>query len=174
MIKFNWKLPYLLIILIIQLVVPAGKILRYHNTLKKGTLYKFHVKSYDLRKLEQGRYIHLDYALDLPDKMINPLSHYGELAVDSEGFARLAEIRMTPPDSSKDYILVSMRSNTPYIDFNRYYLDSRISPKSAKDDMNRLLKQNAVIQAELRVYKGRAVVENIVLNGIPIIDAIDH
>ncbi len=173
MIKSYWKLPLLLIILAIQLIVPAGKILRYQNTLKKGTPYKFRVKSYDLKKLEMGRYIYLNYIFDYPaDKMIDPLSRYGVLTVNNEGYAELAEISMTAPDSSKDFILISMRHNTPYIDFNRYYIDSRLSVKSAQGDLSRLLKQSAVIQADLRVYKGRAVIENIFLDGIPLIDAL--
>jgi hypothetical protein len=173
MITFRRGLPLLLAAILVQLAVPACKIVRHETTLKNGSVYRFQVRFHDPGDPLQGRYIQLDYALDYPsDQMIHPHSRYGVLGVNERGFAELTEIRMTPPDTSVDYISIYMHRNTPHLYSDRYYMKETIAPEAEKYFLSGLRDGTTSIWVDLRVHRGHSVIENIMIDGVPLPDAI--
>lgn len=162
-------LPILLAAIAVQLLVPVCKIIRHETTLKNGTVYRFLVRFHDPGDPLQGRYIQLDYAFDYPsDQMIHPNSRYGVLGVNEQGFAELTEIRMAPPDRSVDYISIYMDRNTPHLYFDRYYMEETIAPEAETFYFSGLRGGVNTVWVDLRVHRGHGVIENIMIDGIPL------
>lgn len=98
----------LAVVCLAQLALAASGIARHELVLRRGTPYRFETAPVDPVDLFRGRYVQLDFraatvALPLPPDHDGRV--YAVLGVDDRGFARITELRTTPP-SHADYLHV--------------------------------------------------------------------
>lgn len=167
---------------IIQLSAVIYQIVRYEYILKTGAVYKLRTAPVDPHDIFRGKYVALQYANTYApvkkDDVIKPHSRgFVSLSKDKDGFAVFTEISSSPPRSG-DYLRVIADSSGSFkLPYNRFYMEEtsayeaeslyrRYAPRFNQKDTN-----NYVL---LRVKGGRGVIEDLVVNGVPVRKLIQH
>ncbi len=169
------------LVCVAQLSVPATMILRAEKTIVEGRLYRFQTAPYDPVDLARGRYVRLTF----PDVQEEVSHGPGEYAVGDtvyarvgeheDGFARVIAVGTTPPESD-DWFETVVASAGEHgvrvaLPFDRFYLPEDRAPIAEKlyreSDPERTW-------AEVRIHEGRAVMVDLVLNGVPVLRATEE
>lgn len=158
--------------------------------LRKGQPVKFVVAPVDPYDPFRGRYVALSFPADTveapEDASVGDIV-YAILDVDSEGYATVANLETTPPAGSMAYLEVTIRHlyseqdeegeeprmmvwiNLP---FDRYYMNEHTAPEAERiyrealrDETEANARENYLV---VKVHKGRAVAEQLVLRGEPL------
>ena len=95
---------------------------------------------------------------------------YAVLTTGADGFAIISGLSLTPP-ASGDYVRVKSRyvfSEKALIDlpFDRFYVNEKLAPEADKWFAENI-RSTQGITAEVRVLNGRAVLEDLSLDGKP-------
>ena len=172
-----------------QLGVLAWTIIDHRRVLSEGAVYRFRTQPIDPRDPFRGEYVHLNYeaeqgpwVMPQPEDALRGGDCYALLGTDSAGFARVVSLQMDPP-SSGDFVRVATMGghmDTVYavsFPFNRYYLQEGDGPRS--EDLMRpaFIEADTVQQVAahvvVRVFKGRAVLEDLVIGGRSVQELLD-
>jgi len=161
-----------------QLAVPASFILRTERVLDKGTVYRFETAPVDPYDAFRGRYVALQF-----EQAVVPVSAAGEalpvgatayarLTTDEEGFARIDNLTTRPPPDG-DYFEVRVRGSNPdamriELPFDRFYMPEELAPAAEAAYRRGQWDGNVESYAEVRVHRGRAVLAELYLDGVPI------
>ena len=183
----NKKLKiYLFVLLaIIQLAIPAVMIAKRELVLKNGKAFKFATAPVDPYDAFRGRYVHLNFKNNYAPlkenlKLNRDQRGYAHLKKDSNGFARIDKFTLTPPEDN-DYLKVKVRyidrnRNRIYFElpFNRYYLEESTAKLAEKYYQGANQNQDISSYVVVRVDNGFAVLEDLYLEGEPILDYIEN
>ncbi len=169
---------------IAQLAIPALMIKGQEDTLSTGTAYRFKTRPVDPYDLMRGKYITLRFdetwakstsAWKTGDIVFITLSE------DKLGFARLEEAFHQRPASETDYLEISLdgyhfeERDSIYVSlpFNRYYMEE--SKAQAAEDLYRESARSEEVEAYalVMVKDGKAVLKDVMLDGIPIKQAVE-
>jgi len=167
------------VMVVAQLCVPAWMIASQETVLKKGTVYRFKTAPVDPYDAFRGRYVWLSTELRSAPyankkEMFSGRTIYVVLEQNSEGFAAVKEVKLSPPQG-EDYI--KTKANYYYnqqVHFNlplsRFYMNEQKAPQAERlyRENNRRDKRDAYITA--RVHKGSVVIEDLYVAGQPIMD----
>ena len=175
-------IPLFLALSCIQWWVPASMIVKKETVLENGKAFKFLTERVDPSNPFKGRYVALNFKASLfipSDK--NEFSRGQEIFVtlikDDSGFAKIATISATEPSGKTDYV----KALIDYIDyddaktihiqypFEEFYMDEYKAPE-AEDvyrEMNSDIKNKTY--ALVKILKGDAVIEDVIIDDIPII-----
>ncbi|MEM6703994.1 MAG: GDYXXLXY domain-containing protein [Acidobacteriota bacterium] len=166
-----------------QLIVPVSMILGREATLREGKAFHFETAPVDPVDVLRGRYVRLAYAqTQVPSATGLDLERgetmYVSIQVDEDGMAQMVEASARRPES--DYLKLQYRGSSSAgeesvyvrLPFDRFYMDERKAP-SADIAMARLRRQEATdpSYAVVRVRDGRAVLEDVIVGGQPIVEA---
>jgi len=181
-----------------QFGVLTSNIVLHEITVRRGTVHRFQTAPIDPFDAFRGRYVALIFKeftkeiqsdVDIPeDKWC-----YLQIGTDSEGFSVIKHISQKN-DAQSPYLKARVRYSHPelaceekagsegksyctqtgkhyiyfYSPFNRYYMPERLAPQAeeAYRQASRVGKRNAA--AVVRIWNGRAVVEDLEIDGIPI------
>jgi hypothetical protein len=168
-------LPLLILVIIIQLGVPAYFVYEKYDTLKTGKEYKFEIELYDPYDAFRGRYVALtaveqnkiyNYTSDTFSGSRFTGGRYGIIVTGKDGFAVIDSTVDLKP-ASGDYVK-SVSSRYFALPIERYYLDEELAPgvQSLLLSGSRKLKPYVI----LRVKNGNAVIQGLYINGIRIED----
>lgn len=176
----------LAVVVLAQLGVPLSMIASKETTLRQGNVFHFETAPVDPVDVLRGRYVRLAYAqTSVSAKPGLELSRgqtmYVSLEVGEGGMARMVEVSDRPPERG-DYL--KLRTGRGYeldeaggevyvrLPFDRFYMDEHKAP-SADVAMARLRRQEATdpSYAVVRVRDGRAVLEDVIVGGQPIVEA---
>lgn len=163
---------------VVQLGALAWMIRDHEQVLEKGRVYRFRTAPIDPRDPFRGEYVVLDFAAEdgdwpLPDS--SALEAYAWLDEDSAGYATIAALRMEPPPDGSDHLRVTFGSwggdtvHRVQLPFDRFYLEEGdgaateqlLQPVWEEDTLVQPLPAHAVV----RVYKGEAVIEDLIVDG---------
>ncbi|MEO1806638.1 MAG: GDYXXLXY domain-containing protein [Bacteroidota bacterium] len=171
------------LVVLVQLYVPAKMIWDREDILDTGTEFKFQTAPIDPSDPFRGKYITLDFdepilTVESGQEWENGESIYVTLEADSNGFTRAKVPSKTPPTDNDpflkvevDYVWkddstkVSMRINYP---FDRYYMEeskayeAEVTYREARRDTSK------VTYALVSVKDGEAVLKDVMINGTPI------
>ena len=161
-----------------QLAVPAWMIARQEWILRNGTRVYFDTALRDPLDAFRGRYVAIGLAefgtqnvRDFPSgKMLCAL-----LATNDAGVARITRINTEPPKDGSLFVNVKKeyvsRISNP---FNRFYMPEKLAPV-AEEIYNESVRgrgaTNSVVLLAVRLHKGRGVVEDLLVDGVPMIEA---
>ncbi|TDX52329.1 GDYXXLXY domain-containing protein [Orenia marismortui] len=175
-----------LIVVIIQLTVPASMIIKRELILRQGESFKFKTAPIDPYDPYRGRYVALDIREDyapLPESRLN-ISRgdeiYAHLKKNQEGFAYFNKVTLEVPTEAS-YIkakvtYINRKENKIYLDlpFERYYLDENIAPLVEKLYRKLNREENPNTYIKVRVKSGAAVIEELYLDNQAIIEFIKN
>jgi uncharacterized membrane-anchored protein len=167
---------------LVQLYVPASMILDREAVLATGKEYKFQLAPVDPNDPFRGKYITLHYThntFDIPDAQAWKSGEliYVELYRDPAGFARIRQVSKEKPRGPVDYIKTRVtyvateaHNNTLFIDypFDRYYLEESKALPAEQAYAASLRDSSQVTYALVRIKAGKAVLEEVLIGGIPI------
>jgi uncharacterized membrane-anchored protein len=132
-----------IVIVLLQLFVPAKMIIDREGVLKNGTVYKFKTKPIDPSDPFRGKYVTLNYELDKAEILDSTLQRGDKILVyldiDSLGFAQLHSVSQTQKNIDKDFVEAKVhrynlktKSLSFDLEFNRYYMEES-KAKPAED-----------------------------------------
>ena len=169
----------------IQLAVPVAMIVGHERTLETGLQWRFRTEPVDPADAFRGRYLALAFAdtaaavpagveIEAGDDVYVPLRR------DAAGFAVLGPVALEPP-ATRDYLAVEVRwvdreQGAPRahveLPFGRLYLEEGVAPAAEKAYFEAVGRAGAPgarpAWALVRVLDGRAVLEDVVVDGQPI------
>lgn len=153
----KWLMPILVLVIIIQLFVPAYMIINKYDILKTGEEFKFRVDPIDPYDAFRGRYVSL-----YSRQEVNGNGKYGTIVVDEDGFARVGEILDQKPDTGT-YVKSgsSWRFSLP---IDRYYMDEKFAPKA--EALVQSTEQEAYVK--VRIKNGALVISGLFLEDMAI------
>jgi uncharacterized membrane-anchored protein len=178
------------------LAVPLGMIARYENIHANGVVHKFRAAPIDPQDPFRGHFIRLGFAdrkVTISKEFADDFYYahrpfaYVRLKKDAAGFSVPVEFSWEPfSGDGTDYITVdkSYRNYnkegtdtnevTLYYPFSSYYLPEQIAPEAEKAYFSRT--RNAAARADtyvtVRVLGGKAVLEELYINNIPVRQAV--
>lgn len=174
-----------LVLVLAQLFVPAKMIFDQEKVLTKGVSYKFKTQPVDPSDPFKGKYIYLNYeinsAVSKDTTWVNGSPIYIALATDTLGFATVKRFSRTAFEDS-DYIQAKVdwynkMDQTVHFSFpfTEFYMneakayDAEVAHVNAQRDS---LPNNTY--ALVYVLEGKAVLDNVFINDIPIADYVEN
>lgn len=186
--KNNTLLISLFLVLVaVQLYVPASMIIDREVIISSGTIYKFKTAPVDPSDPFRGKYIDLRYdntAIQVEDVSQWKIGDeaYVQLTTDNEGFAKLSSISKEPPTSAVDYLKLKVDYVTSSYDsmividipFDRYYME-----ESKAYDAELLYRETQRDTTKdtyslVSVKDGKAVLTDVLINGVSIKDLVNQ
>ena len=172
------------VVVLAQLFVPAQMIFDQENTIALGTAYKFRTQPVDPSDPFKGKYIYLNYDLSLASTndttWVTNAPIYISFKTDSLGFAMVKEVSKADPKAG-DYLKTTVAWYDSYdqsvgftFPFNEFYMnetkayDAELAHAQAQLDS-----LPNTTYALVYLYKGKAVLDNVLINDIPIADYVE-
>lgn len=170
-----------ILIVLVQIFIPARMIYKNEMVIKQGTEYKFRVAPIDPYDPYRGKYITMSFMegqTTVPDE--NKWSYgdevYVELEEDEDGFAKIRHLTKSIPDDNEDFVKAKVRrswttdSNNVIVDypFKRFYLNESKALPAEKLYRETLRDTSQVIYALVSIRDGEGVLKDVMVNGIPI------
>jgi len=162
-----------------QLFIAVSSIVLNERILANGAVYRFRTEPVDPYDPFRGKYINLDVErsiiADAAYRFEEGEKVYVLLERDEDSFARFAGISEGKP-SSADYIelkisYISGNEIEFEIPFGRYYIDEDYAEEAEAAYWSESLDGETFI--EVRVLGGHAVLEELFLDGMPVLDYLD-
>lgn len=166
-----------------QLYVPASMIFQKERVITQGTAYKFRTAPIDPNDPFRGKYITLSFN-ETGVKVENAEDwNYADevfvfLTTDSSGYAMIQSITKEMPKDRNDYI----KANIDYIltdslstvfvryPFDRFYMEESKAPVAETIYNEAAIDSNQVAYALVMVRNGDAVVRDVVIDGVSIVE----
>lgn len=168
-------------LVVMQLAVPAGMILRRELAIARGLEYKIRTQPVDPYDAFRGRFVQLGFdnvtvPLHVNTRLARGQKAYAVLETDSEGFAVVKSISFTRPDTEA-YLKVRVRYGGPgkaniIWPFDRYYMEETAAPQAERVYRQRARSSSAHIA--VRVSGGTGVITGLFLDDKPIEQAIQR
>ncbi len=165
-----------IIMFIFQLAVPLSMIIRREIILQKGETVKFQIQPVDPFDPFRGKYLNIRVISNRvntdTDEYSIDQTVFAHIDIDSEGFGSFTGISSSPPDNSLSIKckISSFGDNLVLLNlpFNRYYINEKYSKLGEELYLkySRGVRDDAYIT--VRINGGKAVLENMFLNGIEI------
>lgn len=173
------RMPFFALVVIAMFAVPVFMICKGEKIFSQGNVYLFKAAPVDPYDYFRGRYVNVrlekNYVTVSPDKKLDFSSNeavYATIKKDKFGLAYFDSLsREIPKDG--DYVQVNFTHqelNKAYllVPFNQFYMNEELAPEAERVVREALLKRNDSCLLKLRVHDGTAVIENILINNIPI------
>jgi len=173
-----------------QLWVPASMISSSEKTLDSGRAFKFSTAPVDPYDAFRGKYVALNFTASTIDRKLcaadiseesghleRGQSVYAIIAEDTSGFAKIALVQKSQPDQGF-YVKTEIRYHTDSVidvqfPFTKYFLGEEKAQKAEELYRQNNRTDNQDCYAIVRVgSKGNAIIEDLVLGGIPIKEAV--
>lgn len=180
-------LPAFALMIAAQWIVPVKMILDSEAVLTEGEIYKFKTQPIDPSDPFRGKYVVLNFDVeqfetDTLRQFWEGQEVYAQLTTDTNGFVRINDLSSEKPEVLDNTILkttvgyawpvegkqrISLR-----LPFDRFYVEESKAPAAEQVywDAQRDTLQTAY--ALVRVHKGQAIIENVMINDRPILEIV--
>lgn len=158
-----------------QWAAPVSQIWTHEQVLAKGTHFKLKCHAPDPYDPLRGRYLAVrpdlqEVTVPAGVKVEKGMQVYVQLTSGADGLTTLSGLSLTPP-ASGDFIRVKARyvyNDKVSFDwpFDRFYINEKLAPEADKW-FSENIRTAKGITAEVRVYNGRAVLQDLSLDGKP-------
>lgn len=178
--KYSLLTAFILVALA-QIYVPIRMILDKEDVLANGTEYKFKTAPVDPVDPFRGKYVTLNYEVNIVEIQNEKDWMFGEriyvsLTSDNEGFAQITSVSKEKPKDNQDYIIAKVDfvtddgSNklTIFYPFNRYYMEESKALKAEQTYIQAQIDTNQITYALVRIKDGDAVLKDVLIDGISI------
>lgn len=161
---------------VLQWLVPGAMILRHEAVLARGEEIKIRCQPIDPVDPFRGRYVRVRLDLPMPERFQMPDDFqqrerlFAKLQRDADGFVEVTEVTVEPPGSGL-YLSGTYPTwrRTFDLGLDRYYMNERLAPEAEKLVLSGI-RQDSVVWASVKVWKGRSVLSGLYVDGVPIED----
>ena len=173
--------PAFILVVLVQLYVPARMILNREVTLDKGTAYKFKTEPIDPSDPFRGKYITLRFeeeVIEVPNEAdwIVGETIFVSLTIGEDGFAKIQSATKDKPADDQDFLRVKVNyvtsdsSNQLTIEypFDRYYMEESKAPDAEIIYRESQLDTNQTAYALVLIRDGDYVLKDVLINDTPI------
>jgi uncharacterized membrane-anchored protein len=175
-----------IIMVLVQLYIPANIVFRGERLIASGKEYKFKTEPVDPNDPFRGKYIALRFEANryqIYDTVQWERNRdvYVTIENDADGYAKISDVTISQPDEGIDYIKAnidySVKDNlrtTLFIKypFNRYYMEETKSAEAEKIYRESLLDSTKITFALVNIKQGSAVLTDVMVNGVSLKDLI--
>lgn len=157
----------LIIMIALQLAVPAALLISHFDTLNNGEEFRFKVAPVDPYDAFRGRYVAISVdpmMLMEAEKTSEGQGLYALLATDAQGFAYVTAISEARPENGP-YIKGKYQYGNFTLPFERYYMEEESAPE-AERVYGENVDKNAYIM--VRVKNGNAVISGLYIDDMRI------
>lgn len=182
-------LPAFILMVVAQWIVPAKMIIDSQAVLTEGELYKFKTQPIDPSDPFRGKYVVLRFDIEQVEtdtlKQFNSGQEvYAQLNKDANGFVVISDLYTETPEVLDNSILkttvgyawpvegkqrVSLR-----LPFDRFYLEESKAPVAEEVYWDAQRDTTQITYALVRVHKGKAIIENVMINDRPILEIVQE
>jgi len=176
--------PAFIILVLVQLFVPASMIFQQEDIVKNGKAFKFKTAPIDPYDPFRGKYVSLRYAdVDIEVENIEDWERHEKvfvsLAEDANGFATINSISKEIPNTGSEYLAVKIRRlsrNKVFVDypFDRFYMEESKAYEAEILARDTRRDTSQVAYALVRIKNGNAVLENVMINDISLKEAVEN
>lgn len=163
----------------LQLAAPFSMISKRELTLREGTLFKFRTAPVDPYDAFRGRYVALQLeaahcTATNAASFQNGQAVYALLENDADGFARVLQVVADHPAKGE-----FIKTRVQYVNgstlalqwpFDRFYLPEALAPEAEKAYRIHSSRGNRTAYVAVRVRSGFAAIENLYVDGLPILE----
>lgn len=160
----KFLLPILIVVILIQLFIPANMIYQKYDIIKTGQEFKFRVNPIDPYDAFRGRYVSLNYGETFP---MDRNGKHGSIVVGKDGFAKIDKISDEPIG---DIYVRSTRNDYFKMPIDRYYMDEKMAPQAETLIREQVTGKDTYIT--VRIKNGTLVITGLYIDGMPIEDII--
>ena len=178
--------PIFILVALVQWLVPGKIIFDRETILKKGTAYRFLTEPIDPSDPFIGRYVALNFKESIYHATKLSSLKTGEtvfvlLKTDNAGHAKIAGISRKEPTATNAYVKARVSYDTPSGDetiididfpFDKYYMEEYKAPKAEDLYRKANIDSTKKTYAVVKIWKGRAVTENVFVDNKPILELI--
>lgn len=168
-----------------QWFVPLSSIRNWERVLTEGETYKFLTAPVDPTDLFRGKYMRLSFSqqeirVDTTREFVEGASVYLVLKTDTLGYAEVVRATLDKPADGQPYVkgLVNWMEDDGTLHyqfpFNTYFLeeskagDAELAYREAEMDTAQ------VAYAVVRILDGTPVLEDVIINGKPILEVVEE
>lgn len=180
----NYTFIAFVVLALIQLFVPLKMILDKEDVLHSGQAFKFKTAPVDPNDPFRGKYIHLRFEasrfpVSNPDVWTMDQEVFVHLTTDAAGFAHVLDVTADPPSSSEPYLKARINNIAPDMlfleyPFERYYMEESKAYDAEQLYRGSLSDTLQTTYALVRIKEGDAVLEEVMVNGVPIREAVQN
>ena len=177
----------LAVVCLLQAAAPLSMIISREVTLRCGHLYRFEAQPVDPYDPFRGKFVRLGFAstsLPIPsDSEVwqeggNRVPIYAMLGTNDQGFAILTSVSLEPP-ATGDYLRIKgWRRHGTQLDvrlpLDRYYMNEELAPEAERVYRKHAREADLAAYAMVRVRRGRAVIEGLNVEDMPIEEFVMH
>lgn len=177
--------PGFILVVLVQLFVPAKMIYDKEKVALTGTDYKFKTAPVDPGDPFRGKYILLNYEensvkVSNPGEWASGETAYVSIENGSEGFAKISSVSKNKPGDTKNFIRVKVSyasqdsSGQIFIEypFDRFYMEESKAPEAEVMYNASRVDTAQVTYAVVSILNGEAVLKDVLVNGVPISAAV--
>lgn len=171
-----------ILLVLVQWLVPGKMIWEKGATVSKGKAFRFATEPVDPSDPFRGRYIVLNFEADTfriaeQNQFDVDNEVYVLLESDAQGFARIKNVSVNKPANEHDYVKAHISvffNDNSYVlhiiyPFEIFYLEEAKAPKAELDYFESMRDSTQKTYALVKVYNGDAVIENVFINGKPLV-----
>lgn len=181
----NIKFYLFIVLALIQLYIPAQMIWGQESILNEGKAFKFRTAPIDPNDPFRGKYIWLDYeANEYKYSQSKDIEWQREETIfvhienDDDGFVKVIGVSKEPPSDGTNYVkaIVDYFSNIKnqyptvhiHYPFDRFYMEESKAYEAELTYQKAQRDSTQIAYGLVYIKDGNAVLENVILNGIPI------
>lgn len=176
-------IPAFILMVLAQLYVPASMIFQKERVITQGTAYKFRTAPIDPNDPFRGKYITLSFnenavKVENAAEWNSADQVFVALSTDSNGYAIIRSVTKEQPISGNDYIkahvdyIITDSLSTVFVryPFDRFYMEESKAPVAEQVYTEAAIDSNQVAYALVMVREGEAVVRDVVIDGVSIVE----
>ncbi len=152
-------LSILILVIFVQILIPAYMIWGKYDVLKNGEEVKIKVAPIDPYDAFRGRYVSLWYDYDVSYELRQ--GKYGILEIAEDGFAVVKKVVNEKPED--ELYLTSKDENHFYIPLDRYYMEETLAPKAEE-----MLSGEKEAYVTIRIKGDKSVLSGLYVDGKPV------
>ena len=173
--------PAFILIVIVQLYIPAKMVFGREDILKTGTEYKFRTAPMDPNDPFRGKYIELDYSastfnIEEGEEWENDENIFILLTTDEKGFAKIKSVSRQKPEKTTEFTngkVVRTITRKPKMliiqyPFDRYYMEEYKAPDAEKAFRESQRNNKEEAYALVNIKNGESVLKDVLIGGISI------
>jgi|WetSurMetagenome_2_1015567.scaffolds.fasta_scaffold00025_4 uncharacterized membrane-anchored protein len=163
-----------------QLAVPGLMIQSVEDVLNSGTRYRFTTEPIDPVDAFRGRYVELRFTAEsctcgTGERFKEGTTAFAALANDSGGFAHVSRLSHRRPETG-DFFKVKVNragegNASITFPFDKFFVDEDLAPRVETLYREHNLRGKQDSYAVVRVKNGRAVMEDLIVGGLPVREA---
>lgn len=171
---------------VLYLAIPVLMIRQQEGILKEGTVFRFALQPIDPPDAFRGRYLELNFnmpAFPPPGELVEYNQKvFLTVTKDSAGMGQFEALHADPPHDTPDYVAARVAGTSSHEvhcfvpdEMRRFYLNEDLAPLADKwyaELLNRDDRREVPVTVDLRVLKGKALIEQVYFEGVPVAEYI--